>query len=125
MHFIIYSFSDFKIMDNIFDCWQFETKISKICLTNDTGKHILLWNFCLRPKGQRPKNYSSCCCSWIFGLIYALSTSTILLNILNYHSTYLSIYLSIILHSIYLSINPSCSIFFCQSFFLNRPLVSF
>ena len=39
-------------------------------------------------EGQRPSNYSSCRCSWIFRLIYALSTSTtvlppIFLNILN------------------------------------------
>ena len=27
-------------------------------------------------EGQRPRNYLSCCCSWIFHLIYALSTST-------------------------------------------------
>ena len=57
-------------------------------------------------EGQRPSNYSSCC-SWIFRLIYALSTSTtvlppIFLNILN------------------LSIYPSSSIFFCQS--INRPI---
>ena len=30
-------------------------------------------------EGQRPRNYSSCCCSWIFCLIYALSTSTTML----------------------------------------------
>ena len=29
-------------------------------------------------EGQRPRNYLSCCCSWIFRLIYALSTSTTL-----------------------------------------------
>ena len=69
-------------------------------------------------EGQRPSNYSSCCCSWIFCLIYALSTSTtvlppIFLNIFNL-STYLPTY-----RSIYLSINPSSSIIFCQS--INRP----
>ena len=31
-------------------------------------------SFCLRPR-----NYLSCCCSWIFRLIYALSTPTTLL----------------------------------------------
>ena len=39
-------------------------------------------------EGKRPRNYSSCCCSWIFHLIYALSSSTtvlppIFLNISN------------------------------------------
>ena len=29
-------------------------------------------------ESQRPRNYLSCCCSWIFCLIYALSTSTTL-----------------------------------------------
>ena len=30
-------------------------------------------------EGQRPRNYSSCCCSWIFRLVYALLTSTTVL----------------------------------------------
>ena len=61
---------------------------------------------------QRPSNYSSCCCcSWIFRLIYALSTSTTVLP---------PIFLYILNLSIYQSINPSSSIFFCQS--INRPL---
>ena len=72
-------------------------------------------------KGQRPSNYSSCC-SWIFCLIYALSTSTtvlppIFLNILNlsiYQSICLSVCLSICL-SIYLSIHQSI----WQYFFLS------
>ena len=73
-------------------------------------------------KGQRPRNYSSCCC-WIFCLIYALSNSTtvvppIVLNILNYHSN-LSLYLSITLF-FYLSIYLSSSIYICQS--INWPL---
>ena len=60
-------------------------------------------------EGQRPSNYLSCC-SWIFRLIYALSTSTTVLSpiILNYHCT------------LYLTIYPSGSIFICQS--INRPL---
>ena len=53
-----------------------------------------------------PDRYQSCCCSWIFRLIYALSTSTTMLppifwNILKYHSN-LSIYLLFFL-SIYQS----------------------
>ena len=58
-------------------------------------------------EGQRPSNYSSCC-SWIFCLIYALSTSTTVLPpIFKYFkSIYLSIYRSIY-WSIYLSIYPS------------------
>ena len=69
-------------------------------------------------EGQRPRNYSSCC-SWIFRLIYALSTSTTLLPQF-FISFYPSIHISITLHSIFLSINRSSSIFICQS--INWPL---
>ena len=71
-------------------------------------------------KGQRPRNYLSCSCCWIFHLIYALSTSTtvlplIFLNILNYHSIYLFIHPSIF-HFIYISIH--LAVFLS----INRPL---
>ena len=66
-------------------------------------------------KGQRPSNYSSCC-SWIFRLIYVLSTSTtvlppIFLNILN-----LSIYPSPSIHpsihlAVFFSVNLSIYLF--------------
>ena len=66
--------------------WVQQWKCSKVIFT-------YIWCFCLRPKakdlgitkvvvvcGRRPRNYSSCCCcSWIFHLIYALSTSTTVL----------------------------------------------
>ena len=68
--------------------------------------------------GQRPRNYSSCCC-WIFLLIYALSTSTTMLPPF-FKYCKLSLYLSIYHSTLYLSINPSSSIFICQS--INRPL---
>ena len=45
-------------------------------------KHIDVFSLLSTAKGQRPRNYSSCCycCScWIFCLIYALSTSTTML----------------------------------------------
>ena len=51
---------------------------------------------------QRPSNYSSCC-SWIFCLIYALSTSTTMLPPIFFKSIYLS-----------------SSIFICHS--INQPL---
>ena len=74
-------------------------------------------SFLSAAEGQRPSNYSSCCysccCSWIFRLIYALSTYTtvlppIFLNILNlsiYQSINLSIYPSSSIFSVNLSIN--------------------
>ena len=65
------------------------------------------WFLLSAADGQRPRNYSSCCCcSWIFHLIYALSTSTTMLPPIFY--------------KYFKSINPSSSIFFCQS--INRPL---
>ena len=71
---------------------------------------------CIFVSARRPRNYSNCC--WIFRLIYALSTFAtmlppIFLNILNYHSIYPSIYLSITLHSIYLflSVNLLINLF--------------
>ena len=46
---------------------------------NCTENWPRLANFLSAAEGQRPGNYSSCCCSWIFRLIYALSTSTTVL----------------------------------------------
>ena len=50
----------------------------EICLFDLTCLHIktLLLS---AAEGQRPRNYSSCCCSWIFRLVYALLTSTTVL----------------------------------------------
>ena len=41
--------------------------------------------FGLWPKSKDPRNYLSCCCSWIFCLVYALSTSTTLLPLILYY----------------------------------------
>ena len=43
----------------------------------ELGKRIML-DMLSAAEGQRP-NYSSCCCCWIFRLIYALSTPTTVL----------------------------------------------
>ena len=94
-------------------------------------------------EGQRPSNYSSCCCSWIFRLVYALSTSTTVLPpFFKYFKSIHCCCFSWIFHLLYalststtvlppiclnilnllicLSINPFSSIFFCQT--INRPL---
>ena len=97
--------------------------------------HFFQWTlFLSAAEGQRPNYSSYCsCCSWIFGLKYALSTSTtmlppIILNILIYHSIYLSIYLtkslSITLHCIYLSIHPAVFLSVNLSIDLFHSLIS-
>ena len=68
--------------------WYYNTYVDKLLLS--------------AAEGQRPRNYSSCCCSWIFCLIYALSTST----------TVLPPFFNIL--------NLSSSIFICHS--INQPL---
>ena len=69
-------------------------------------------------EGQRPRNYLSCCCSWIFCLIYALSTPTTLLPqniIISYNHSTLSLF------SIILSITPSIylSLYLFKSIYLS------
>ena len=59
--------------------------ISSLWLTGyvQLTKCRIQWNLVITimSEGQRPRNYSSCCCCscWIFCLIYALSTPTIVL----------------------------------------------
>ena len=56
-------------------------------------------------ESQRPRNYLSCCCSWIFCLIYALSTSTTLTPP-SFFSLSLLAPLSLTPHSLSLSLPP-------------------
>ena len=91
--------------------WGFlrtSTKMEQHPGPNPTFKQTLSKNLHLlsAAEGQRPRNYSSCCCcSWIFCLIYALSTSTTVLP-----PIFLSIYPSIHL-AVFLSVNLSIDLF--------------
>ena len=84
-----------------------------------------LKHFVLQPKAKGPGNYLSCCCSWIFCLIYALVTSTTVLP-LNFHFDYvfIFIYFIIIYHTIYLSVYLSIyhSINLTTNLFINNSI---
>ena len=71
-------------------------------------KAFLKITFLSAAEGQRPRNYSSCCCAWIFCLIYALSTSTTMLPPI--FCITLSIYPSIHV-AVFLSVNLSIDLF--------------
>ena len=81
---------------------------------------VTIFLFSLRPKPKDSRNNLSCCCSWIFHLIYELSTPTTVLPLffiiisLFYH--YLSLYLPC-----YLSITVYLSLYLCiyQSIYLS------
>ena len=81
---------------------------------------VTIFLFSLRPKPKDSRNNVSCCCSWIFHLIYELSTPTTVLPLffiiisLFYH--YLSLYLPC-----YLSITVYLSLYLCiyQSIYLS------
>ena len=98
---------------------------------------VTIFLFSLRPKPKDSRNNLSCCCSWIFHLIYELSTPTTVLPLffiiisLFYHylSLYLPCYLSITVYlslhlcitiSMYLPIHLSITI--CQS--INRNSIA-
>ena len=101
--------------------WNYDFVNSKRPLRLYANQHFLKINieffhrydptsasFLSAAEGQRPKNYSSCCCSccWIFWLIYALSTSTTVLHPIYHSIIYLSIHLAV-----FLSVNLSIDLF--------------
>ena len=91
--------------------YHFLWTIQKLAMNFFGPTYYVVWNrlkdslykACLSAaEGQRPRNYSSCC-SWIFRLIYALSTSTTVLPSIFLKYFKLSIYLAVFFLSIYQS----------------------